>query len=90
MGRLGLESVVVRVRNINQGTVCAGQGRYARGMAEHIRSDDTVVITQPLDDLVEWLASFAADGADRDKIRSGVVTDVTMDGADLRVELIIP
>jgi hypothetical protein len=59
-------------------------------MAEHIKSDDTVVITQSLDDLVEWLASFAADDADKAKIRSGMITDVAVDGADIRVELIIP
>jgi hypothetical protein len=59
-------------------------------MAEHIHSDDTVVITQSLDDLVEWLASFAADDADKAKIRAGTITDVAVDGADIRVELIIP
>jgi hypothetical protein len=59
-------------------------------MTEHVEPLDTVVIEQSLDNLVDWLASFAVSDTDRDRIRAGVVTDVVADGGNIRVELIIP
>jgi hypothetical protein len=49
-----------------------------------------MVVNRSLDDLVEWLASGAANELDQEKIRQALVAGVSMDGEEFEVKLVIP
>jgi hypothetical protein len=51
---------------------------------------DYMVVSRSLDDLVEWLASGAANELDQEKIRQALVAGVSVDGEELEVKLVIP
>jgi hypothetical protein len=49
-----------------------------------------MVVNRSLDDLVEWLASGAANELDQEKIRQALVAGVSMEGEEFEVKLVIP
>lgn len=51
---------------------------------------DYMIVSRSLDDLVEWLASGAANELDQEKIRQALVAGVSVDGEELEVKLVIP
>jgi hypothetical protein len=51
---------------------------------------DYMVVSRSLDDLVEWLASGAANELDQEKIRRALVAGVSADGQEFEVKLVIP
>ena len=51
---------------------------------------DYMVVSRSLDDLVEWLASGAADELDQEKIRQALVAEISVEGEEFQVKLVIP
>ena len=51
---------------------------------------DYMVVSRSLDDLVEWLASGAANELDQEKIRQALVAGISMEGEEFQVKLVIP
>lgn len=49
-----------------------------------------MVVNRSLDDLVEWLASGAANELDQEKIRQALVAGVSVEGEKFEVKLVIP